>query len=112
MAEEPIQELDDDGVPRLRRRPTLKTSFLTGLVVAAPIRITVFLVWTFIDLVDSWVRPIILHITPRAWHPIMDMYAAIPGLGLLVAVIVLTILGALTANIVGRTIVGWGDLIV
>ena len=112
MAEQPTPEMDEDGAARLRRRPTLKTSFLTGLVVAAPIGITVFLVWTFVDLVDSWVRPIILHITPRAWHPFLDMYAAIPGLGLLVAVVVLTILGALTANIVGRTIVGWGDLIV
>jgi len=113
MAEEPTLETEQDDLPRpRRRRTTLKTSFLTGLVVAAPIGITVFLVWTFIDLVDSWVAPIILHITPRAWHPLMDAYAAIPGLGLLVAVVVLTILGALTANIVGRTIVGWGDVIV
>ncbi len=112
MAEEPAPESELDDPPRLRRIPTLKTSFLTGLAVTAPIGITVFLVWNFVDLIDDWVRPIILEITPRAWHPVMDAYAAIPGLGLLVVVVVLTILGALTANIVGRTIIGWGDVIV
>jgi uncharacterized membrane protein len=97
---------------RVRRRATLKTSFLTGLVVAAPIGITVFLVWTFVDLVDDWVRPIVLQVTPRAWHQVLDSYAAIPGLGLLLAVAAVTLLGALTANIFGRTVVAWGDGVV
>ena len=110
MADNPALEPNQEP-PRLRR-PTLKTSFLTGLVVAAPLGITVFLVWNFVDLIDNWVRPIILRMTPRAWHEVLDSYAAIPGLGLVVVVVVLTIIGALTANIVGRTIVGWGDLIV
>lgn len=112
MTEEPLPDLEPDEAPRARRRPTLKTSFLTGLVVAGPLGITVFLVWNFVDLIDNWVRPIILRMTPRPWHEVMDTYAAIPGLGLVVVVVVLTVLGALTANIVGRTIVGWGDLIV
>ena len=97
---------------RVRRRATLKTSFLTGLVIAAPISITLFIVWAFVDFIDNRVRPIILHMTPATWHDFIDTYAAIPGLGLLLVMIVLTLLGMLTANIVGRTIVGWGDHIV
>jgi uncharacterized membrane protein len=97
---------------RVRHRATLKTSFLTGLVVAAPIGITLYLVWAFVDFVDRQVRPLILHATPRPWHSFMDHYAAIPGLGLLIVIIALTLLGMLTANIVGRTVVGWGDLVV
>jgi uncharacterized membrane protein len=97
---------------RPRRRTTLKTSFLTGLVVAAPLGITILLVWSFVDFVDRQVRPIINRMTPANWHEMIDRYAAIPGLGLLLVIVVLTLLGMLTANIVGRTVVGWGDRLV
>lgn len=96
------------GRPRAPRA-TFKTSFLTGLVIAAPIGITIFLAWSFISFVDNQVRPIVLKITPTNWHEFINEYAAIPGLGLLLIVVTLTLLGMLTANIAGRTIVGWGD---
>lgn len=95
--------------PPRRKRATLKTSFLTGLVIAAPIGITVWLTWSFVTFVDSRVQPIILKATPKEWHAFIDKYDAIPGFGLLLVVALLTLLGMLTANIVGRTVVGWGD---
>lgn len=106
------QDGPDQKRVRVRRRATLKTSFLTGLVVAAPLGITIFLAWTFVDFVDRNVRPIINRVTPEHWHGIIDPYAAIPGLGLLLVVIALTLIGMLTANFTGRTIVGWGDRLV
>lgn len=89
----------------------LRTSFLTGIVVAAPIAITIYLVWSFIAFVDNQVRPIVLGMMPDSWHHVIYEYAAIPGLGLLILVGALTLLGMLTANMVGRTLLRWGDLL-
>ncbi|MYZ47316.1 DUF502 domain-containing protein [Rhizobiales bacterium L72] len=85
----------------------LRNYFLTGIVVAAPIGITIYLSWTIIHWVDGWVKPII----PRAYNPDSYLPFSVPGVGLVVAVVLLTLLGFLTANLVGRTIVGYGELL-
>lgn len=79
--------------------------FLTGLVVAGPLAVTVWLVWSFINWVDDFVRPFI----PPAYRPETYLPWPIPGTGLIIAVIVLTLLGFLTANLVGRTLVELGE---
>lgn len=81
----------------------LRFYFLTGIVVAAPLIITLLLIRTIINAVDDWVEPIL---------PAGIARLAVPGLGLLLAAIVVTVLGALTANVVGRYLVGWGDRVV
>ena len=79
--------------------------FLTGLVVAGPLAITVWLIWSLINWVDGFMRPII----PPDYRPESYLPWPIPGTGLIIAVIGLTLLGFLTANLVGRTLVGWGE---
>ncbi len=74
--------------------------FLTGLIVAGPLAITGWLIWSFITWVDDLVRPII----PAAYRPETYLPGQIPGTGLVIAVLALTLLGFLTANLVGRTL--------
>ena len=50
-------------------------------------------------------RPLI----PPAYRPETYLPLPIPGLGLIIALVGLTLLGFLTANLVGRTLVGWGE---
>lgn len=83
----------------------LRNYFLTGLVVAGPLAITVYLTWSFITWVDDLVRPFI----PPAYRPESYLPWPIPGTGLIIAFVALTLLGFLTANLVGRTLVGWGE---
>ena len=83
----------------------LRNYFLTGFIVAAPLAITVYIVWSFIGWIDSWVKPYI----PSAWSPDTYLPFAVPGFGLLVAIFVLTLIGFLAANIVGRSIVSVGE---
>ncbi len=90
-------------------RFNLRTSFLTGVVFSAPIAITIFLVWSFITFVDDQVKPIVFGLVPDAWADWISKHAAIPGLGLLFLVVALTIIGMLTANMVGRALLTWGD---
>src|SRR5436853_2800365 len=79
--------------------------FLTGLVVADPIAITFYLTWWFVTWVDGLVRPFV----PVAYRPETYLPFGLPGSGLIVAVIALTFLGFLTANLIGRTLVDLGE---
>src|SRR3954469_8872108 len=83
----------------------VRNYFLTGLIVAGPLAITIYLTWSFITWVDDVVRPVI----PPAFRPETYLPFPIPGTGLIIAFVVLTLLGFLTANLVGRTLVGWGE---
>ncbi len=86
----------------------LRTRFLTGLVVAAPIGITIWLIYTFIGFVDRVIKPLI----PDRYNPETYLPFAIPGMGLLVAIFGLTLLGAFTANIFGQSLLSLGERIV
>jgi uncharacterized membrane protein len=83
----------------------LRNYFLTGLIVAGPVAITVYLTWSFVSWVDTWVKPLI----PANWLPEAYLPFAIPGFGLVVAFLSLTMLGFLAANLVGRTLVDFGE---
>jgi uncharacterized membrane protein len=84
----------------------LQNYFLTGLVVVGPVTITLYIVWWFIKLVDEWVNPFI----PPLYNPQTYLKFAIPGFGLLFAVLALTMIGALAANLLGRSLISSGEL--
>jgi uncharacterized membrane protein len=83
----------------------LRNYFLTGLIVAGPLAITAWLIWSIITWADNVVRPAI----PPAYRPESYLPWPIPGTGLIIAVVALTLLGFLTANLVGRTLVELGE---
>jgi uncharacterized membrane protein len=78
----------------------IRNYFLTGLVVAGPLAITVYLTWTLITWVDDLFRPFI----PVPYRPETYLPWRIPGTGLVIGFLALTLLGFLTANLVGRTL--------
>ncbi len=84
----------------------LRNYFLTGLVVVGPVTITLYMAWYFINVVDVWVKPYI----PRVYNPETYLPFAIPGLGLLFSLVVLTIVGALAANLLGRWLISAGEV--
>src|SRR5271154_3602287 len=83
----------------------IRTYFLTGLVVAGPGAVTLWLIWWFVTWVDNLVRPII----PVAYRPETYLPVNIPGTGLITAFFALTLLGFLTANLIGRKLVDFGE---
>jgi len=88
----------------------LRNSFLTGIVIATPLGVTFYLIVSFVGFVDNVVKPLI----PARYNP--ESYLpgdfTLPGLGVLIAVVLLTALGALAANIFGRTLLNIGERIV
>lgn len=79
----------------------LRTYFLTGLIVAGPVAITLYIAWSLVTWVDGWVKPFV----PRVYLPETYLPFVVPGFGLVIMVVVLILIGFLTANLVGRTIV-------
>lgn len=83
----------------------IRNYFLTGFVVCAPLAITAYIAWSFVGWVDSWVKPYI----PARYNPDYYLPFAVPGFGLIVALIIITLIGFLTANFIGRSIVSYGE---
>jgi uncharacterized membrane protein len=83
----------------------VRTYFLTGLIVAGPIAVTLWLIWWFVTLVDNLIRPLV----PVAYRPETYLPFNIPGTGLIIVFVALTLLGFLTANLIGRKLVEFGE---
>src|SRR5213594_2212076 len=74
----------------------LRNYFLTELILVGPLYITIRLTWWIINWVDDLVRPFI----PVAYRPETYLPVKIPGTGLFLALVALTLLCFLTANFV------------
>lgn len=104
----PIPEPDPvSAKTRVSARGRLRTYFLTGIIVAGPLAITAYLTWWVINLIDGWVKPLV----PASYLPDHYLPFSIPGIGLVIAFISVTLLGFLTANLVGRSIVEFGEVL-
>jgi uncharacterized membrane protein len=83
----------------------IRNYFLTGLIVVGPVAVTLWLIWWFVTWVDNLVRPLI----PVPYRPETYLPADVPGFGLVIAFVALTLLGFLTANLVGSRLVSLGE---
>ena len=92
----------------------LRAYFFAGVLVMAPIAVTIALALWFIEFVDSHIVPLI----PAHWNPnsyIQDYFGiklSVPGVGVVVLVVVITLIGALTAGFLGRFLVRTGENVV
>ncbi len=85
----------------------LRNYFFTGLVITGPVGITLYLSWSLIQLIDAWVKPFL----PTMYNPDNYLPVEVPGFGLFAALVAITVIGFLTANIAGRSLIGFGESI-
>ncbi|MDE3177248.1 MAG: DUF502 domain-containing protein [Pseudomonadota bacterium] len=83
----------------------LRSWFFTGLVVFGPLALTVYLAWWMVSLIDNWVRPL----APASLWPDTYLPVHVPGFGVVIALVGITFLGFLAANIAGRSFVSAGE---
>lgn len=94
----------------------LRNYLFTGLIIVGPVSITIYIVWWFVGLIDAWVKPLLPSLAeiernlPFELPFPISRLPDIPGVGLIVAIVGLTLIGALTANLFGRTLFGYGEL--
>lgn len=96
-----------DNPDRIKLTSRLRNNFLTGVIICAPLAITIWLTFGFIRWADSWVKPYI----PARYNPENYLNVAVPGLGMLIAVVMITLIGFLGKNLIGRSIVNFGESI-
>lgn len=77
----------------------IRRYFLTGLFVLIPIGVSVLVITSLFNLLDTWANPFTQRLFGR--H--------IPGLGILITAVVILLTGALSSNIAGRWTLGLVD---
>ena len=83
----------------------LRSWFFTGLVIFGPVALTLYVAWWAVNTVDGWVKPFApAEIWPDTYFPVH-----VPGFGVIIAFVGLTLLGFLAANFAGRTLVAFGE---
>lgn len=101
----------DDPPPLLppARKPgmfaALRSSFLAGLVVIAPIGITIWLIWTLIGWMDGWVMPFV----PAPWRPEQYIGIDLRGVGVVLFLMFTVLIGWLAKGFVGRSLIRTGE---
>lgn len=80
-------------------RRQLQIKFVTGLLVIVPIAVTVWTFWELFTFVDGLLAPAIADQLGR--H--------VPGVGLLVAILLVLLMGVFATNVAGRRTLGWLD---
>jgi uncharacterized membrane protein len=103
-----LARLAQDGDRSWHAGTRLRNYFLTGLVIVGPVTITIYIAWWFINIVDAWIKPFL----PRIYNPETYLPFPIPGFGVIVVILGLTMVGALAANLLGRTLISYGELMV
>jgi len=86
----------------------LRRYFLTGILVTAPISITIYLTYIFLTFVDSKV----VRFLPEEWYDALYGHTTIPGLGLIIVIIVFISIGWLATNFLGRIFIRLSEYIV
>ncbi|WP_193170801.1 DUF502 domain-containing protein [Nisaea nitritireducens] len=90
-------------------RPTffgrMRAYMFAGILVTAPIGITLYLTWVIVDFIDNQVMPLI----PQQYNPENFLPFSVPGIGLIVMLVSLTLIGWLTAGILGRWMIRFSE---
>lgn len=86
----------------------LRRYFLTGILVTAPISITIYLTYIFLTFVDSKV----VRFLPKEWYDALYGHTTIPGLGLFIVIAVFIAIGWLATNFLGRIFIRLSEYIV
>lgn len=88
---------------------SLRNSFLTGVVISAPILITIALIYWLVTGPLARFDDFVQGVIPTSWLPPALEGLTVPGLGVVVAVVLLTLVGVMAKNFIGRFFIGLGE---
>jgi uncharacterized membrane protein len=86
----------------------LRNYFFAGVLITAPIGITIYVSWAVI----SWIDEAVTGWLPAQYNPNTYLPVDVPGVGLVMLLIGLTVIGFVTANFIGRVLLRWGERVV
>lgn len=86
----------------------LRSSFLTGLVVIAPVGLTIWLIWTVVGWIDGFVLPFV----PSTFRPEKYIGINLRGVGVIIFLIFTIIVGWIAKGLIGRSLIRYGEYLV
>ena len=86
----------------------LRSSFLTGLVVIAPVGLTIWLIWSVIGWIDGFVLPLV----PHRLRPEEYIGINLRGVGVIIFLLFTIMVGWIGKGLIGRSLIRWGESIV
>jgi len=96
----------------------LRGNFLTGLVVIAPVGLTIWLIWTVVGWIDGFVLPLV----PFRYHPdrlIQDLLGLDPslqinvrGIGVIIFLLFTVLVGVMAKGLIGRSLIRFAESLV
>jgi len=107
-----LEQFDDAQHDLHRKKPgllaKLRASFLTGLVVIAPIGLTIYLIWTVIGWIDGFVLPLV----PARFNPEQYIGINLRGLGVIIFLLFTILVGWLAKGLIGRSLINAAEELV
>jgi len=91
-----------------KRLVGLRASFLTGIVVIAPVGLTLWLIWT----VAGWVDGMVLPLIPAGYQPQQYIGINLRGVGVIIFLIFTIVVGWIAKGLIGRSMIGFAELLV
>jgi uncharacterized membrane protein len=76
----------------------LRAYLFAGILITAPISLTIYLAWLVVHFVDERVNSLL----PRDYNPNHYLPFSVPGLGLLIVLLSLILIGGFAAGLIGR----------
>lgn len=100
---------DDSGAPRKHGRfAGLRASFLTGVVVIAPVWLTIWLIWSVVGWIDGFVLPLV----PQNLRPEQYIGINLRGVGVFIFLIFTVIVGWIAKGLIGRSLIRFAESLV
>lgn len=81
---------------------SLRSSFLTGIVVIAPVGLTIWLIWTLFGWVDGFVLPLV----PDRFNPEQYIGINLRGVGVIFFLLFTIFVGWVAKGLIGRSLIG------
>jgi uncharacterized membrane protein len=86
----------------------LRASFLTGIVVIAPIGLTFWLLWTVI----GWIDGVVLPLVPARFLPEQYIGINLRGVGVIFFLVFTVLMGWVAKGLIGRSLIRWAEHLV
>ncbi|MDZ7710549.1 MAG: DUF502 domain-containing protein [Roseovarius sp.] len=103
----PFDELQPEP-KKPRRLSGLRASFLTGIVVIAPVGLTLWLIWT----VAGWVDGMVLPLIPAGFQPEKYIGINLRGVGVIIFLIFTIVVGWVAKGLIGRSLILFAESLV
>lgn len=101
--------------PRRRLFARWRASFLTGLVVIAPVGLTIWLIWSVVGWIDGFVLPLV----PNSYQPdrmLQDLLGLDPsvqinvrGIGVVIFLAFTIVVGWMAKGLIGRSMISFAE---